>query len=61
MWALLGVPLSLEIGMFLSSGYREGISHMRVYDCFRGEGVGGLRGKVPVTFLLLLFSQTPLA
>lgn len=61
-------PLSSEIRMFFSSGYRKGTSSVKAYDllqervrnfflgfmtCFRGEG----QGKMRVTFLLLLFSQ----
>ena len=54
---LLCIPLSLEIRMLLSSGCREGTSHMKVFMAyFRKEG---LREEGKVSFLLPPFSQTP--
>lgn len=52
---LPGVPSSSEIKMLLSSRYREGISHRRLYDLLWGEAV------FRVTFLLLSYSQIPSA
>lgn len=50
-------PVSSERRMLLSSGYRVGISHLRVLRPTSGEK----GGKIGVTFLLLPFSQRPSA
>lgn len=43
--SLLGVSLSLEIKMFLSSEYREDTTHMRIYNLFQGRGREGGRRR----------------
>ena len=51
------VPPILDIRMLLSPRYREGTSALGFYELFQERWARGM----PVTFLLLLFSQTPSA
>lgn len=43
------VPLSSELNMPLSSGYKESISHMRVLWSVTGRRVGGGQSDLPAS------------